>query len=199
MLRINFQIHYFLRTRCKRTYTKIILYYVQSLNRKIFSFSGETINVHVFVRLQVVLGMGVCNSPKHVPGRLLLVSCSAAFFVIVSLFQASMVTKLSIETGQKEIDTLKELDESGMEIRTSLVSVRDSLAMYSHTKTLADKIDLEKNRRDRSASKFVFTARIQSLNIIKFSNYDSQSGNASLHIVRVNFPRSWQRPCTGAD
>lgn len=199
MLRINFQIHYFLRTRCKRTYTKIILYYVQNLNRKIFSFSGETINVHVFVRLQVVLGMGVCNSPKHVPGRLLLVSCSAAFFVIVSLFQASMVTKLSIETGQKEIDTLKELDESGMEIRTSLVSVRDSLAMYSHTKTLADKIDLEKNRRDRSASKFVFTARIQSLNIIKFSNYDSQSGNASLHIVRVNFPRSWQRPCTGAD
>jgi len=129
--------------------------------------------------------MGVYGLPKHVARRLLLVSCSAACLVIVSLFQASMVTRLSIETSQKDIDTLEELDQSGMEIRTSLHSVRDSLAMYSHTKSLADKIDMKKERRDYVASKFVFTARVMNLNIMKYSNYISPDA-VQLHIVSVN-------------
>lgn len=132
--------------------------------------------------------MGVYSLPKHVAGRLLLVSCSAAFFVIVSLFQASIVTKLSIETDQNQIDTLEELDHSGMEIRTSLQAVRDSLAMYSRTKSLADKIDLKKDRRDYLSSKFVFTARIMNINIRRYSNYIGHFQNKSilLHVVRVN-------------
>lgn len=132
--------------------------------------------------------MGVYGLPKHVAGRLLLVSCSAACFVIVSLFKASMVTKLSIESDQNEIDTLEELDHSGMEIRTSLQTVRDSLAMYARTKSLADKIDLEKDRRDYISSKFVFTARIMSLNVGRYSNYMGHFQNITvmLHVVRVN-------------
>ncbi|VVC34097.1 Hypothetical protein CINCED_3A006680 [Cinara cedri] len=135
--------------------------------------------------IQVVLGMGVCSLPKHGTGRLLLVSCSAACFVLVSLFQASMVTKLSIESGQKDIDTFEELDQSGMEIRTSLKSVRDSLAMYSYTKSLANKIDLKKARRDYMKSKFVFTARIMSLNS-GYANYVGhfQNDTVELHIVK---------------
>lgn len=137
---------------------------------------------------QVILGMGVYSQPKHEASRLFLVSCSAACFVVVSLFQASMVTKLSVETVQNEINTLKELDQSGMEIRTSLLSIKDSLAMYSYTKSLADKIDLEKDRRDYVSSKFVFTARIMNLNIVKYVNYIGhfQNDSVELHIVRVN-------------
>jgi len=140
--------------------------------------------------VQVILGMGVYSLPKHVAGRLFLVSCSAACFVVVSLFQASMVTKLSVETVQDDINTLEELDQSGMEIRTSLLSVRDSLATYSYTKSLADKIDLEKDRRDYFSSKFVFTARIMNLNIHRYTNYIGYFQNISvhLHVVRVNIP-----------
>lgn len=132
--------------------------------------------------------MGIHRLPKNVAGRQLLASCSATCFVIVSLFQASMVTRLSIETAPKNIDTLEELDQSGMEIRTSLENIRDSLATYSHTKSLADKIDLEKDRRDYMTSKFVFTARIMNLNFIKYSNYIARFHNDSieLHVVQVN-------------
>lgn len=132
--------------------------------------------------------MSVCDGlPKHVAGRLLLASCSAACFVIVTLFQASMVTKLSIESRQKEIDTFEELDQSGMEIRTSLQDVRNSLAMYSYTKSLAEKIDLEKDRQDYATSRFVFTARIMNLDLLKYSNYVGHIQNTSfeLHIVQV--------------
>lgn len=131
--------------------------------------------------------MGVYSLPKHVAGRLTFVSCSAAFFVIVSLFQASMVTRLSIDTVQKEIDTLEELDQSGLEIRTSLKAVRDSLAMYSYTKSLADKIDLEKDRRYSVGSNFVFMSRIMDWDLSKLSNYVGYFENKSiaLHVVRV--------------
>lgn len=134
--------------------------------------------------------MGICSLPKHAAGRLMLVSCSAACFVIVSLFQASMVTKLSIETGKKDIDTLEELDQSGMEIRTSLKAVRDALSMYSYTKSLAEKIDLKKARRDYIKSKFVFTGRIMSLNS-GYANFVGHFENHSveLHIVKVSFRR----------
>lgn len=134
--------------------------------------------------------MGVCILPKHVAGRILFVSYSVACFVIVILFQAAMVTKLSTETSQKEIDTLEELDHSGMEIRTSLRYVRDALAIYSHTKSLANKIDLEKKRRGYTASKFVFIARIMNLSVSKYSNFIAHSelqNGVKLHIVRVNF------------
>lgn len=132
--------------------------------------------------------MGICNLPKYVVGRLLLVLCSASCFVIVSLFQASMVTKLSIETGQKDINTLEELDQSGMEIRTSIRSVRDSLAMYSYTRSLAEKINLNKTRQNYNKSKFVFTGRIMNLNS-EYTNYVGHFENNSvkLHIVKVSF------------
>lgn len=137
----------------------------------------------------MIFGMGVYSLPKNLAARLLLVSCSAACFVIVSLFQASMVTKLSIDLPKVDIETLEELDKSGMEIRTSLNSIRDSLATYSHTKSLADKINLEKDRRDFVTSKFVFTARIMSLVWHKYSNYFGQYQNNTieLHIVRVKY------------
>jgi len=133
--------------------------------------------------------MGVCSIPKHVAGRIMFVSCSVACFVIVTLFQASMVTKLSTETSQKEIDTLEELDKSGMEIRTSLQYVRDALAMYSHTKSLANKIDVQKERQGYIASKFVFIARIMNLSLSKYSNFIGhfQQQGVALHIVQVNF------------
>jgi len=133
--------------------------------------------------------MSVCSVPKHVAGRILFVSCSVACFVIVILFQASMVTKLSTETSQKEIDTLEELDKSGMEIRTSLHYVRDSLAIYSRTKSLANKIDLEKDRQSYIASKFVFIARIMNLSLSKYSNFigQFQEQSVALHIVKVIF------------
>jgi len=100
-----------------------------------------------------------------------------------------MVTKLSTETSHKEIDTLEELDKSGMEIRTSLRYVRDALAIYSHTKSLANKIDLKKNRQGYIASKFVFIARIMNLSLSRYSNFIGHFGDqgVALHIVRVNF------------
>lgn len=143
--------------------------------------------------------MSVYNGlPKHVAGRLLLVLCSVACFVIVILFQAEMVTKLSIETSQKEIDTLEELDRSGMEIRTSLQDIRDSLAMYSHTKSLAEKINLQKDRRHYATSKFVFTARIMNLSMMEYMNYIGHIENRSfeLHIVPVNNLHNTLRLCS---
>lgn len=133
--------------------------------------------------------MGVYSLPKHLAARLLLVSCSAACFVIVSLFQASMVTKLSIDSPKVDIETLEELDQSGMEIRTSLQSVKDSLYTHSHTRSLAAKIDLVKDRRDYVNSKFVFTARVMGLNSFTYTNYIGQFQNNSieLHIVRVKY------------
>ncbi|XP_060833990.1 uncharacterized protein LOC132917312 [Rhopalosiphum padi] len=147
---------------------------------------GRKISDPFMTSLQVVLGMGVCSLPKHVAGRILFVSCSVACFVIVTLFQASMVTKLSTETSQKEIDTLEELDKSGMEIRTSLHYVRDALAIYSHTKSLANKIDLKKDRQGYMASKFVFIARIMNLSLSKYTNFIGhfQQQGVALHIVR---------------
>lgn len=132
--------------------------------------------------------MGVYGLPRHVAGRMLLVSCSAACFVIVSLFQASMVTKLSIETNEKDVNTFEELAQSGLEIRTSLRSIRDSLAMDIHTKPLADKIDLEKDRRDYVHTRFVFTARIMNLSHMKYSNYLAHfpNGTLKLHVVGVS-------------
>lgn len=97
-----------------------------------------------------------------------------------------MVTKLSIQTNVKDIDTLKELDESGMEIRTSLQSVRDSLAMYEHTKSLADKIDLEKDRRDYGTSKFVFTARLMKKKAYADYTGHFQNDSFALHVVQVH-------------
>lgn len=132
--------------------------------------------------------MGVYGLPRNVTGRMLLVSCSAACFVIVSLFQASMVTKLSIETNEKDIDTFEELAQSGLEIRTSLRSIRDSLAMDPHTKPLADKINLVKDRRDYTRSRFLSTARIMNLSHLKYSNYLAHfpNGTIKLHVVGVS-------------
>ncbi|CAI6345881.1 unnamed protein product [Macrosiphum euphorbiae] len=147
---------------------------------------GRKISDPFMTSLQVVLGMGVCSLPKHVAGRIFFVSCSVACFVMVILFQASMVTKLSTETSHKEIDTLEELDKSGMEIRTSLRYVRDALAIYSTTKSLANKIDLEKDRQGYIESKFVFIARIMNLSLSKYSNFIGHFGQqgVALHIVR---------------
>lgn len=141
--------------------------------------------------------MGVCSLPKHLAGRILFVSCSVACFVIVILFQASMVTKLSTETSHKEIDTLEELDKSGMEIRTSLRYVRDALAIYSHTKSLANKIDLKKDRLGYIASRFVFIARIMNLSLSKYSNFIGhfQEQGVALHIVRVNCDIYYSSEC----
>jgi len=108
-----------------------------------------------------------------------------------------MVTKLSTETSNKEIDTLEELDKSGMEIRTSLRYVRDALAIYSTTKSLANKIDLEKDRQSYIASKFVFIARIMNLSVSKYSNFIGHFGQkgVALHIVRVNFTIYYTSKC----
>uniref|UniRef100_A0A2S2QC04 Ionotropic glutamate receptor C-terminal domain-containing protein n=2 Tax=Sipha flava TaxID=143950 RepID=A0A2S2QC04_9HEMI len=168
------------------TYVMMINYF-QFFNKYSYNLQNERkISDPFMTSLQVVLGMGVCSLPKHVAGRLPFVSCSAAFFVIVSLFQASMVTRLSTDTVQKEIDTLEELDQSGLEIRTSLKAVRDSLAMYSYTKSLSDKIDLEKDRRYSVGSNFVFMSRIMNWDLSKLSNYIGYFDNKSiaLHVVR---------------
>lgn len=146
---------------------------------------------------QIVLGMGVCSLPKHVAGRILFVSCSVACFVIVILFQASMVTKLSTETSHKDIDTLEELDKSGMEIRTSLRYVRDALASNLHTESLANKIDLEKDRQGYIASRFVFIARIMNLSVSKYPNFIGrfQQQGVALHIVGVNSTIDYSSEC----
>lgn len=100
-----------------------------------------------------------------------------------------MVTKISVEPGKHEIDTLKELDQSGLEIRSSLQFVRDSLATNEHTKSLANKIDMEKDRRDFVSAKFVFTGRISDGFLSQYSNYISyyQNSSVELHIVRVSW------------
>ncbi|XP_015365735.1 PREDICTED: uncharacterized protein LOC107163033 [Diuraphis noxia] len=123
-----------------------------------FNLSGERkISDPFMTSLQIVLGMG-----------------------------ASMVTKLSTETSHKDIDTLEELDKSGMEIRTSLRYVRDALASNSHTKSLANKIDLEKDRVGYITSRFVFIARIMNLSVSKYSNFIAhfQHEGVALHVVR---------------
>lgn len=131
--------------------------------------------------------MGVYILPRYTSGRLLLVSCSATCFVIVSLFQAAMVTKISVDPDKHEIDTLKELDQSGLEIRTSLQFVRDSLVTNEYTKSLAYKIDMEKDRRDFVSAKFAFTGRITNGLLTKYLNYQSfyQNSSVELHIVKV--------------
>lgn len=132
--------------------------------------------------------MGVYGLPRHASGRLLLVSCSAACFVVVSLFQASVVTKLSIETNERDIDTFEDLARSGLPIRTSLRSIRDSLATDPHTKPLADKITLVKTRTDYGQIRFVYVARIMNLSHLKYSNYVAHYKNETfkLHVVRVS-------------
>ncbi|XP_050441541.1 ionotropic receptor 21a-like [Adelges cooleyi] len=136
--------------------------------------------------LQVLLGMSTPHLPKHITGRLLFVTCSAAFFVVVSLFQASMVTKLSVAPVRDNINTLQELDQSGIEIRTSITRVKESLATYELTKSLADKIETIKDRSDYLTHQFSFAVRVMSFRFKVFTNYVTEFMNNSieLHVVQ---------------
>ncbi|XP_033606062.1 uncharacterized protein LOC111875685 [Cryptotermes secundus] len=180
-------------------------FYIISVCFSIFikRYLGATINIYETVRiavgiLKMFLTIPIAGTKQltSFSERIFVSSCLLVGVLIVTAIQVTLVTEISSPNYYPDINTLEQLEESGLPISTSYQNLVD-IFNYSDSPimtSLAKKVRLESNNygiKERIAHKMDYAAVTTLSNAQHFlKRYTGPSDNPLLHAVRET-PRGY--------
>ncbi|XP_037031264.1 uncharacterized protein LOC119070856 [Bradysia coprophila] len=139
--------------------------------------------------IMLITGGTIQSKTFFVMERILIGSCLIFNIIIAGTFQGSLTTSFSTKAYESEIDTLEQLDKSGLPIVSSANTIKNFFGTDNHTvrNSLQKKFFIENITALRVTAderRISTVERSSDIRIIIETTYEDGNGKSSLHVVK---------------